>query len=199
MLRQIALATTLFALAGCDQAAKVLDSNTAAGFKSIKIEKDLSSPDNALKTWWRSLDAVEELGNKECKAYVKQRAESNYYQQISTGQVLNYLVTDDSACKLTIVEREIVEVKQETDTRAVAIARIKNATPTDIKPTDEQKEKRRVGSLYKYLLEKEGGEWKVSKVYETKPTFLRESADDVWSDLYKKLEGTYPDTVWHFQ
>lgn len=75
----------------------------------------------------------------------------------------NYVTrcTDDSYSK------EIIEVKSESETRAIVFAKIKNNTPIPdgARPDVEDIKTREKGKNYKYVLEKDSEGWKVVQVY----------------------------------
>ena len=197
---KIAALSLVFAISGCEKVSEITGANRShPGFSNLSIEINLSSPDNAIKTWWRSPDAVSKMSNQQCYGYIRARAESKHYSKISTGEVLDYMDSLEGACAETLIEREIVEIKQETDTRAVAIASIRNVTPSNKTPTDDQKEKRAKGEIYKYLVEKVGNEWKVSQVFVTKESFMRDYPGDLWEKQYKRYESGYPYKIYDYQ
>ena len=76
--------------------------------------------------------------------------------------------------------RQIEEVKAETDSRAVAIATIR-----DTKETNETEPYE--GERFKYVLEKEGQNWRVTEVFEYDKFELRGTK---WRPVYEPGESS---------
>lgn len=185
-----AVLASCLGLSGCDQVAKVAEA--AKPLPKLEYEVNLSSPDNALKSWWRFLDARDKLVQKDCIEYDKIAAEVMTFGKVSTGEVAQALSSRLGNCELTVYNREIKEIKQETDTRAIAFVKITNATPSTVDPTPEQKKRRIEGEEYKYLIEKEGAEWKVSQVYEYESSYKYLDLESPWNKAYKEYQPSYP-------
>lgn len=170
MLRKLVALTALsIAMAGCEE---VQSDNAKAKVEvskapvSLEFKSDLSSPDNALKTWWAYLDARLAHEHAAYVDYYSTISNESEYKKISTGKVFDAIsAANKDSIKKDVYLREILEVKVETDTRAIAFAKITNITPTEVIPTEEEKKTREKGGRYKYLIEKVEGEWKVSQVY----------------------------------
>lgn len=64
--------------------------------------------------------------------------------------------------------RDIVSVSTETESRAVVIAVIRNATPVPegAEPSKYDEDARRNGDTYRYVLERSSNEWKVAELWE---------------------------------
>lgn len=139
---------------------------TAAQIPSPGVEIDTSSPDNALKSWWRVLDHREQITSAEC---AKRNAEYfALFERVAQGDPLRqYTAMEREYCAPETYEREIHEVETESETRAVIFAKIRNVTPipagADLSPEDRKN--REDGYRYSYLLEKTAEGWKVSAVY----------------------------------
>ena len=163
----------LVVLNGCErQNAKqappvpMLASNSAANSVSINA----ATPDLALKTWWKVLDANSEYGYVTCiKAAPDESPLSVNRDKILTGDVKIYFSHHGDRCSRETYSREIDEVKIESDTRATILATIKNSTPLpgDVHLEEWQTKERTVGKKYKYLMERDSAQegWKVSQVY----------------------------------
>ena len=70
--------------------------------------------------------------------------------------------------------RDILEVKVESESRAVVVAVIKNTTPipAGAEMTKYDEERRRDGERYRYILQRDSGSWRVAEIWEweTYPT-----------------------------
>ena len=146
-----------------------------------------SSPDQAVKTWWRYIDLIEIENNNECKKMLLFSANHlTYLPRVSDGEVLAARTPKKDGCEADVFAREIDEVKTESETRAVVFSTIKNASPIPIgaEADDLDKKWRAAGFKFKYLVEKIGQEWKVTQVYRYDET-NRILKKDPWEKLYK--------------
>jgi hypothetical protein len=153
--------------------------------QSANVPKlELNSPDQAVKTWWKVRDSIqiERDNNCERNKEVEKSAAVAAVKDVTTGLALQS-GEFDSLCVHPRFGREIVEVKVESETRAVVLAKIKATTPIPAGATpDEQDLKRRAeGDLYKYVLEKVGKDWKIAQIYSH-----QSYGGDPWSPEYKE-------------
>lgn len=191
MKRLAAVSVMVLAVSGCDQIDGKLYERFQKANLEMEFEKDLSSPDNALKSWWHYLDAVDKKSFENCERYfANQSARESYYSGFSTGELLSIKASSVKECKLSTYSRMIQEVKQETETRAVALATIKNTTPSAMTPTEDEKIDREKGATYRYLIEKDKGQWKISQVF--KLSTYSFDKNDPWKPEYKRYPETYP-------
>lgn len=156
-----------------------------------------ASPDQALKTWWKLIDLMEQNGVEDCKNYQNKPTSSHvaYYSKITQEDMLRSITPRKSDCKPTVFDREILEVKTESETRAIIFAKVFNATPVPegAEPDEYEKKFRKDGFKFKYLIEKSSEGWKVSQVYE----FDKYSTNgESWKPTYKYSEKPhYPSYV----
>jgi hypothetical protein len=119
---------------------------------------DQSTPDRALKSYWAVQDSLRQDGSEARNPYVEHLA------RLVTGGA----EADLKAVPIKLVlERDILELRQESDSRASAMVRIRNVTPipTDAVSTDYTNKAREKGDEYKYVLEKVNLEWRVSEIW----------------------------------
>lgn len=142
------------------------------------VPADLTTPDKALKSIWAVSDAQEQL---QCAAskHLADRAERpdgrlifdwidpQPRADLVTGKVASYSANrtrELSACAPETYERTISEVKVESESRAVAVAKIRNTTPIPPGADDLFKEEREKGSTYRYVFTKIEGLWRLEDV-----------------------------------
>lgn len=160
----------LFALAACGNQTSPSSVATSSASDSGKIELQMGSPDQTVKTWWKIRDVAEQDAQRQCKSgadHYKNGAEYRYANQIVTGPAAINIQPADGHCILKSYKREIIEVKVESDTRAVVLARIKANTPIPQGQhlSEHEAKWREEGLGYKYILEKIGKDWKISQLY----------------------------------
>ncbi|WP_367372251.1 hypothetical protein [Pseudomonas lini] len=191
MKRLVAVSLIALATTGCDQINRKMAEHFQKASLEMEFDKDLSSPDNALKSWWRFLDADDQRSYESCQKYFEnQPAREKYYSAFTTGDVLSVKTNQIRDCRLDSYSREIQEVKQETETRAVVLATIKNTTSSSMNPTETEKADREKGSTYRYLIEKDSSGWKISKVF--KLSTYSFDKNDPWKPEYKRHPDYYP-------
>lgn len=128
---------------------------------------DISSPDKALKSYWAVIDWKRRL---DAENYAMWRDSDRVR---STNDALAKVAVSAFAKKHTpgqveTFEREIVEAKVETDTRAIIKTLIKNSTPIPpgAEVTPYAKRQRAQGDQYRYVLERDADGWKIAEVWE---------------------------------
>lgn len=152
--------------------------------ESVVIEN--SSPDQAVKSWWKVIDLLEQESVDECKKN-QNKAPLNhvrYFPKITQEDLLRSITPQIPDCRLTVYDREILEVKTESETRAILFAKVKNVTPIPegAEPDEYDKKFRKEGFRFKYLIEKSSEGWKLSQVYE----YDRYSTTgESWRAIYK--------------
>ena len=85
------------------------------------------------------------------------------------------------------MEREIVAVQVETETRAVVIAKIRATTPvpSGVTLTERESSQRRDGFPYKYVLEKAKDGWKIEQIY------TKDIISSDWEPMFKENPRQY--------
>lgn len=152
---------------------------------------DLKSPDMALKTWWRHLEAREIKRAKECLER-KLRADpefDTFREKIVTPELFGYLTKDTLICERETHDREILEVKVESETRAVIRTRIKITTPIPegVVLSKSDTEELTKGTLFRYTLEKDEMGWKIARVDRYNDFF----PPGQWEKVYKNDKPYY--------
>ena len=133
----------------------------------VNIPLDLSTPDKALKSYWAVRDSVRtktnEVLTKERSSF--EAAETQLAAVADGALVKEFLVRVRSP---ETFSRDIVDVKVESESRAVITAVIKNSTPIpaggEMSKYDE--DRRGNGERYRYVLEKNQTGWRVAEVWE---------------------------------
>ena len=134
---------------------------------SIKVNLDLATPDKALKSYWAVRDSVR-AKQFELFAQSKEDFQSAEAQMsaVSDGALAKSLSFDKNP--IDTFSRDLIDVKVESESRAVIVVMIKNSTPipagAEVSKFDE--ERRRDGERYRYILEKNQAGWRVSEIWE---------------------------------
>jgi hypothetical protein len=134
-----------------------------SGAPSVKSRQestklDLTTPDRALKSYW----AMQDLTWQDDAS--RSDPSATRLAPLLTGGA----EADLKAPHTTLVlDRDILELKQESDSRASAVVRIRNATPppAGAVTTEYINNSREKGDRYKYVLEKVNAEWRVSEIW----------------------------------
>ena len=152
-------------LHGCDQ---VNQSVVEKVPKWERVVVDASTPDKALKSYWKLRDAQNSNFQKFTNdSHVKKLLNEIYG---SYGDIVVPLIAKQ---KLELLEspvetfsREIKKIVFESETKAVINAEVRNVTPIAEMAylSVNDMAKRNNGNEYKYVLEKAGEAWKVSEV-----------------------------------
>ena len=148
------------------------DQNTSAPGRKlpqVRPAPDLSSPDRALKSYWAMQDWTRktDVSDEELARYAVRRKEwLEAMTLVLTGEELSDKQKVPSPT-LEEYERDILEVRVETDTRAVALVRIRNVTPVPVgaEMSRISEQQRLNGDQYRYIIEKTAVGWKVSEVW----------------------------------
>jgi hypothetical protein len=209
MRRTLLLLPLFLSLSGCDKISAVFGENNAPNKDSAgaapmkapvesddyeyKFEINTQSPDQALKTWWRYLDAKADMEVTRCTANLAKVVNFDV-SRITTGEMEQALNSRTLKCLGSVYSREITEVKQETETRAIVFVKITNVTPSTASHTSEQEKRRSQGEQYKYLIEKTSSGWKVSQAYLYSSTNKLVGRED-WEKSYAPYVESYPTYV----
>lgn len=132
---------------------------------SVKI--DTTTPDKALKSYWDVRDATrvgmivhfrQSIG--EYRNFEKQLA------NITTDSLIKNLQLNIG--RVETFSRDILEVKVESESRAVVLAVIKNTTPVpaNAESTQSDEERRLNGERYRYILDRDQSGWRVAEIWE---------------------------------
>lgn len=151
---------------GVDAPPKVAPPAVAAALKPLE-SIDISTPDKAIKAYWTQRDAIN-AGLPEVRTTMRGQLDGliRGMRVVTTSA----MVADERLGNPPpeAFERDIVEVKVESESRAVVLAVIKNVTPipvgADISAREEKQ--RREGDRYRYVLEREKEGWKVAEIWE---------------------------------
>lgn len=174
------LATLL--IAGCQQSHDASTAKTAVSPPSLPTSAlviDVSTPDRALKSYWQAKDAYRKAEFDWSAAQVpevqKLKSKIGYdAAKLMAGDVLSAHQEMDKPGRSQFEEfsREIVDIKQDTESRATAMVRVKNSTPVPdgVVVSDSDKKQREEGEQLKYILEKDSGGWKIAQVYQYSKT-----------------------------
>lgn len=134
---------------------------------SIKVNLDLATPDKALKSYWAVRDSVR-AKQVELLAQSKEGFQSAEAQMsaVADGSLAKSFSFDTAP--IDAFSRDLIDVKVESESRAVIVVVIKNSTPipagAEVSKFDE--ERRRDGERYRYILEKNQAGWRVSEIWE---------------------------------
>ncbi len=135
-----------------------------------KPAADLSTPESALKSYWRTLDWLRQRQRIED---LRSGADS---KEVKTGDLMSTVTTGEAldsfarGPKVDLrLDRSIVAVSLEGNSRATIVAKIRNVgqgatafTPTPIELFDTAP-----GGEFRYLLVHETAGWKVAEVWRT--------------------------------
>lgn len=135
---------------------------------------DTSTPDRALKSYWRAKDALRQAEaewSHERYAGLKKITDALGIdnKKLMTGETLaKHESLKARELRIEQFNRDIVDIKQDTESRATAMVSIKNSTPLPAGAviSDSDKKTRDKGITLRYVLEKEADGWKVAQVYE---------------------------------
>lgn len=190
-MRNLLLAPILL-LAACSDRAAPPGTTDRAAQAPAAIDLSLSSPDQAVKTWWKIRDVAEVDDQNRCLRQVSELSERKsfkYAKSVSTSAALASLEPETYVCDRATYSRDIVEVKVESETRAVVLARIKPSTPIPpgVVLTTDQSKDREKGEQYKYVFEKIGSEWKLAQMYR-----LASYGDNPWEPIFEETRTRIP-------
>lgn len=180
-MKLVPIILTMLLVAGCQPSGEPLNTksqNSQSSTKPPSLVIDISTPDRALKSYWLAKDILlKAVPEVRAKADAMQTDEflkilnRMKFEKITTGDVLSAhhgeLGKHDDTPSFSEYSREIVDIKQDTESRATAVVKIRNSTaipPGSVIP-DSIKESREDGKMFKYVLEKDADGWKVAQIY----------------------------------
>jgi len=166
---------------GCSNQAN--NSMAAPSVHQAAPEVDTSTPDRALKSMWAISDWRDSFLLGEAQK-IEQSDEAKSWRQLSAK--VNTKSVADGLSRPEILDkysRDILQATVETESRAVIVAHIKNATPlpADAQLSKSQQSTREKGERVKYVLEKEKDSWKISEVWvwnEYSNSFIKRRPDN---------------------
>lgn len=147
------------------------------------VQTDMTTPDKALKSFWAVRDAVRktqaDLFAKHLEEY---RASQGQINAVAAGALAKTFAAEVDVPET--FSRDIVDVKVESESRAVIVASIKNtsAIAAGAEPSKYEEERRRDGDRYKYVLERDQTGWRVAEIWEWRaypsPDWKKSRPDD---------------------
>lgn len=182
------------------------DKATQGAHPSPLPTPDTRSPDNAVKSYWALQDWIAVNQDKlrlrldvsdEMREYMLARI------ALGTGEYLAKMekdysdLTDFSAgeTERTVIKRDILEVRSESETRAVVVAKLRNVTPIPAGvDMSVWKEDRDYGIDVRYVLERTERGWRIAQAWKRDHSSMRlqkslESSDD---DAWRKVWDAAP-------
>lgn len=144
------------------------------------VDIDITTPDRAIKSYWKVQDQI----RTEHLSHYKAQLPTLHRSQASAERVMTGTAFTDIKIKsgtLEIFTRDIVDVKVESESRAVIIASIKNSTliPAGAEVSKFQEQSRNEGDKYKYVLEKSPLGWQIAEIWE----FSKYTSPPGWSKI----------------
>jgi hypothetical protein len=144
------------------------------------VELDLTTPDRALKSYWKIQDKIR------AEHFLNYTAQLPTFHRIqaSAEKVMTRTAFDDvkeKSGRLESFNRNIIDVKVESESRAVIITSIKNSTPVPVgaELSKFEEQSRSEGDKYKYVLEKHPPGWQVAEIWD----FKTYSTPPSWSKI----------------
>jgi hypothetical protein len=146
-----------------------------------KVPIDISTPDNALKSYWAVRDSIsaQQFGARNLYEDSDRNKRAESQMASVSEQPISKIFTEDTRV-LDSYSREIVEVKIESESRAVIIVVVKNTTPVPegAVPTQDEAKSRSDGDRYRYVMGHDKSGWRVSEVLSWQSYFSK------WTKLY---------------
>ena len=188
-------------LTSCDdKSSKSQDNSTSKSPSDSFVVPELctDSPDAVVKSYWVlkdwERDHVEDNLrenfhiSKSLKSYfsAKRKIASGPYGEavVKEENFLDNLQNEPGREIKTIMERDIIEVKSESETRAVVHAKIKNITPIphDFKMEEYAQKSRDYGCDVQYITEKTNGQWQLTQA------LYRMDSESSWSKHWENSQ-----------
>ncbi|MCG3185941.1 MAG: hypothetical protein IOMNBAOH_00483 [Rhodocyclaceae bacterium] len=170
----LAIFSSVLITAGCggnntEQAKPEAKSSSASAQISTPVDIDITTPDRALKSYWKVQDQI----RAEHFAHYNAQLPTFHRTQASAEKVMTGTAFNDVKVKPGTLEsftRDIIDVKVESESRAVIIASIKNSTPipAGAELSKYQEQSRNEGDKYKYVLEKSQPGWQIAEIWDFK-------------------------------
>jgi hypothetical protein len=134
---------------------------------AANVTLDLATPDKALKSYWAVRDSVR-AKQVELFAQSKEDFQSAEAQMsaVADGALAKSFSFD--TIPIETFSRDLIDVKIESESRAVIVVVIKNSTPipAGAEMSKFAEEFRRDGERYRYILEMSKAGWRVSEIWE---------------------------------
>ena len=133
----------------------------------VVVTLDLDTPDKALKSYWAVRDSVEaKRADLFAQDLTRYRAAEVQIAAVTEGSLGKEFAANVGAVET--FARDIIDLKVESESRAVVVVVIKNTTtiPAGAEMTKYHEEQRRDGERYRYVLEKSQGGWRVAEIWE---------------------------------
>jgi hypothetical protein len=168
--------------AGASRTARDGAAATAARDSAPDLRVDVSTPDRALRSRWHLQDLSREVSVAMDSTVPGTRAWNAWHRaqrSLLTGEAEAAAEREERGPR-PVYRREILEVRQETASRAVILGQVLNVSPIPAKAvvSGYEAERRREGELYRYVYEKEPAGWKLSQVYSRYP------GENSWHEYY---------------
>lgn len=140
-----------------------LNSSRSDAIARPKISRE--SPDSALKSYWAVKDWIKRVEDDQFKKVIKNKELLDAHDAFSS--VVSPEIADRNIYPIDEFNRDIIEAKMETETRASIRAIIKNSTPVPegAEVTDYDRKRRDAGDEFKYIMEKTNSGWIVSEIW----------------------------------
>lgn len=157
-------------------------------------EVSTESPDAVVRSYWALQDWLEKHGIKHMTFSVDSGYDAwmDARKSISGGEFGEVIASEEAEARdpfkvdpeaiVRIQQRDILEVKNESETRALVLAKIKNITPLPrgYELNRYSLEKREYGVDVRYVVEKIKGEWRLTQAW------YRDSADaESWTKAWE--------------
>lgn len=154
---------------GSRSGAKSADDATAEVAERLRrVRLDLTTPDRAIRSHWLLQEISDSLSGAQSEEFrlrpnAAARINDSLQRALRTGDA-----GEEWAHRFTppsTFAREIVKVEQESETRAIVLARIRNTTPipAGATPSPSDVETRRAGELVRYTLERDSTGWRLAQ------------------------------------
>lgn len=183
MLRLVVVGALATGLLAC-QAARLAGSGPMP-------KPDLSTPERALRSYWALKDWYFEAGRRADEEVERRLPEPiEVYGAVSTGEARAYW-SEPWPRLQDKRQRDIEAIMQEAESRAVALVRVRNVTPIPpgVHGSPQEVERREAGVMFRFLLEREGGEWKISQIWRD------DGPMQGWTKQLDRGEPYYPSAV----
>jgi hypothetical protein len=153
---------------------------------------DLSTPERALRSYWHLREMADTIGAPADTAAARyrnwQRADTTLARIYGGVALAEYRRSRQPRVRQRYT-REILDIEQQSDSRAVVLARIRNVTPVPpaASPDEFSARRRAEGDVYRYLFERDSAGWKLVQVQgKAYP------GDMTWSDYFQAEDLVVP-------
>jgi len=193
----VTIAFAALLIAGCNQSQDAAPAKAPASPKSSAlpiVAIDVSTPDRTLKSYWLTKDSFRKTHFDWVAAQLPELQKLNNkigfdIRKLMASDVLSFHQerVKPKQGQFEEYSREIVDIKQDTESRATAVVKIRNSTPISegAVVSDSDKKQREKGESLKYVLEKEADGWKVAQVYKFDEFYAKYGEDkDPWRKVF---------------